>query len=646
MSEIIANIVNASPVFIANITEAGPTGAKGEKGDIGLTGATGAKGDTGLTGAKGDKGDTGAQGIQGIQGVQGVQGVKGDTGATGKSVEYTWNGTQLGIRIEGDASYTYVDLKGATGATGATGSQGIQGIQGVKGDTGATGAKGDTGNTGATGNGIASVVLTSGNHAAGTTDTYTITFTDATTTTFGVYNGANGTGAVANVTGTLPIVSTGGNNPAISINAATTSAAGSMSASDKTKLDGIATGATANTGTVTSVIAGTGLSGGTINTSGTIAVNYGTTGTTACVGNDTRLSDARTPTSHTHGNITNAGAIGSTTGQPVVTGASGVLTTATPQAMGGLLGDGYGTCSTAAATAAKVVTCSGFALVTGGYAAVKFTNTDTSTTPTLNINSTGAKSIFYNGATITAGMINSAKTAFFVYNGTQYELLNPMPATIVPVATTSVAGLESAADKTKLDGIATGAEVNVNADWNASSGDAQILNKPTTMTPSSHTHGNLTNDGKIGSTADLFVVTGTAGAITTKTVANAITLLGASKIYSGTYSGAGTYGSSHANSLSSDFTIKLMIIVGKNSASSTCFGVFLNPYNYSFGFEGTDVRATAFGNPSSDVTNVITWGSTGVSWYLSGESNASIADKPSAQFNASGITYDYILIGV
>lgn len=34
-------------------------------------------------------------------------------------------------------------------------------------------------------------------------------------------------------------------------------------------------------------------------------------------------------------------------------------------------------------------------------------------------------------------------------------------------------------EKTKLAGIATGAEVNVNADWNAASGDAQILNKPT-----------------------------------------------------------------------------------------------------------------------------------------------------------------------
>ena len=36
--------------------------------------------------------------------------------------------------------------------------------------------------------------------------------------------------------------------------------------------------------------------------------------------------------------------------------------------------------------------------------------------------------------------------------------------------------------KTKLDGIAENAEVNVNADWTASTGDAQILNKPTDLT--------------------------------------------------------------------------------------------------------------------------------------------------------------------
>ena len=36
-----------------------------------------------------------------------------------------------------------------------------------------------------------------------------------------------------------------------------------------------------------------------------------------------------------------------------------------------------------------------------------------------------------------------------------------------------------ATDGSKLDGIAAGAEVNVNADWNSTSGDSQILNKPT-----------------------------------------------------------------------------------------------------------------------------------------------------------------------
>lgn len=40
-------------------------------------------------------------------------------------------------------------------------------------------------------------------------------------------------------------------------------------------------------------------------------------------------------------------------------------------------------------------------------------------------------------------------------------------------------------EKSKLSGISDGAEVNVNADWNAISGDAQILNKPTLGTAAS-----------------------------------------------------------------------------------------------------------------------------------------------------------------
>lgn len=41
-----------------------------------------------------------------------------------------------------------------------------------------------------------------------------------------------------------------------------------------------------------------------------------------------------------------------------------------------------------------------------------------------------------------------------------------------------------------------------------------------------HTHGTITRDGKIGSTANLPVVTGTAGAVGTITVAAMKTLLG------------------------------------------------------------------------------------------------------------------------
>lgn len=51
------------------------------------------------------------------------------------------------------------------------------------------GDKGNTGATGATGNGIASITKTS---TAGLVDTYTITFTDGTTTTFDVTNGQDG----------------------------------------------------------------------------------------------------------------------------------------------------------------------------------------------------------------------------------------------------------------------------------------------------------------------------------------------------------------------------------------------------------------------------------------------------------------------
>jgi len=64
----------------------------------------------------------------------------------------------------------------------------------------------------------------------------------------------------------------------------------------------------------------------------------------------------------------------------------------------------------------------------------------------------------------------------------------------IPLANATNAGLLTPAEKTKLAGIAANAEVNVNADWNATSGDAQILNKPTIPTSTNQ----LTNNGADG----------------------------------------------------------------------------------------------------------------------------------------------------
>lgn len=89
------------------------------------------------------------------------------------------------------------------------------------------------------------------------------------------------------------------------------------------------------------------------------------------------------------------------------------------------LGQGYGTCSTAEATAAKVVTLSNYALTTGGIVAVKFTY-GLCASATMNVNSKGAKSIFIDGAAVTATTakrVLAGDIAYFIYDGTQYQFL-------------------------------------------------------------------------------------------------------------------------------------------------------------------------------------------------------------------------------
>ncbi len=101
-----------------------------------------------------------------------IQGADGKDGDDGREVEFNVSATHIQWRYVGES--TWNDLIALEDLKGEKGDQGDQGIQGEKGDTG---------------NGIASIAKTG---TEGLVDTYTITFTDGTTTTFTVTNGAQG----------------------------------------------------------------------------------------------------------------------------------------------------------------------------------------------------------------------------------------------------------------------------------------------------------------------------------------------------------------------------------------------------------------------------------------------------------------------
>lgn len=164
------------------------------------------------------------------------------------------------------------------------------------------------------------------------------------------------------------------------------------------------------------------------------------------------------------------------------------------------LGFGYGTCSTAEATAAKTAALSSYTLTTGGIVAVKFTNA-VPAGATLNINSKGAKAIYYKGAAITDGVIKAGDTATFVYS-TYYHLIS--------------------IDRS---------ESSEKPDWNAAPGTAaEILNKPTEVSAFTNDAEYLTESTAIASADNwlgdalanvdaeqyvLFVASGTSGAAVT-----------------------------------------------------------------------------------------------------------------------------------
>lgn len=98
-----------------------------------------------------------------------------DTAANWSSVNPILLSGEFGLETDTD-QFKIGDGTTAWNSLAYGGLQGPQGIQGVKGDPG---------------RGIVSITRTAGNGAAGTTDTYTITYTEGPTSTFTVKNGSS-----------------------------------------------------------------------------------------------------------------------------------------------------------------------------------------------------------------------------------------------------------------------------------------------------------------------------------------------------------------------------------------------------------------------------------------------------------------------
>lgn len=218
----------------------------------------------------------------------------------------------------------------------------------------------------------------------------------------------------------------------------------------------------------------------------------------------TQISNAiasKSDTGHTHNYAGSSSAGGAATSALACTGNSSTATTLkNTRYIDGVSFDGsanvtrYAVCNTAASTAAKTatITSGDFSLITGVRVTVKFVNGISVADPTLSINSSSAKAIklndlsltindqYPNGAVldlvydgsvwqIVGNVVNRGSSTQPVYfsNGkpvaTTYTLGKSVPSdakftdTTYSAATQSAAGLMSAADKTKLDGIATGA---------------------------------------------------------------------------------------------------------------------------------------------------------------------------------------------
>lgn len=118
--------------------------------------------------------------------------------------------------------------------------------------------------------------------------------------------------------------------------------------------------------------------------------------------------------------------INQTQGDEIITALSDIsekledVTTMTPAK----LGFGYTVCDTAADTAAKTANLANYQITEGSVVFVKFTNGNTATNPTLNLNNTGAKPMYYRGAAVESDVIVAGDIGTFVYSTNVYNLVS------------------------------------------------------------------------------------------------------------------------------------------------------------------------------------------------------------------------------
>ena len=269
---------------------------------------------------------------------------------------------------------------------------------------------------------------------------------------------------VTSVTGTAPIVSTGTTTPAISISAATTSDPGSMSAADKLKLNNATATPTASRIVIADASAkvdGWVSSGSAAATPSLRAI--GTGALEACAGDDSRLSNARTPSStlaHKASHISGSDQLDDATGL-----AHGLMTAAHYTKVDGISSDA------AAGTASlRSLSNTGTTACAGNDARLSDARTPSSTLAHKASHISGADQLddatalahgLMTGAQFTklAGITAGAAVASVSGAGAISSSGGTTPSISIAAATTLVPGTMSAADKTKLDGITAGAAV-------------------------------------------------------------------------------------------------------------------------------------------------------------------------------------------